>query len=186
MEPIPDETLGTLTKSVTKILNLYQSRGLVPTVINADNQFSPLQGLVDCHIECVAKNEHVGEVERSIRTQEEHTRTLVQQTPYTMFPRAMADSAAIFPSMIRNAFPNPNNGITKDISPRTIVTGQGDLDADKELKLMWGSYCKAHEHSIVTNDERPRTIPAISLHPSNRNGGYFFMPRRTSKSTSLD
>ena len=49
------------------------------------------------------------------------------------------------------------------------------MDAEKELKLQWGSYCEVHEHNNATNDERPRTIPAISLHPSNRNGGYFFM-----------
>ena len=112
-EPLPNETNDTLVKSIKKILNIYRSRGLNPYIINAGNQFAPLKGIIDCHIEFVARDEHVGDVERSIRTQEEHTRTLVQRTPYSKFPKAMVASAAIFPSIIRNAFPSPNDIITK-------------------------------------------------------------------------
>ena len=92
-EAIQDEKLSTLQKSDERILNIYLSCGLKPSIINADNQFACVQNLVDCHIACVAKNEHVSDVEWSIRTQEEHTRTLIQRVPFTRPPHAMVESA---------------------------------------------------------------------------------------------
>ena len=86
----------------------------------------------------------------------------------------MAQSAAISPSLYRNAFPNKNN-LSTDISPRTIVTGRGKLNAKNELKVAWGRYCEVYANGAKTNDAGTRTIAAISLHPSNHNGGYYFM-----------
>ncbi|GFH53318.1 hypothetical protein CTEN210_09794 [Chaetoceros tenuissimus] len=103
-EPLPNEDEATLKKALDKVCKIFESRGFKVAVINAD-QFECLKGKMRCGVECVAKGEHQPDVERSTRTQEEHTRTVVQRVPFLKFPIVMAESAAIAPCLYRN-FPN--------------------------------------------------------------------------------
>lgn len=93
---------------------------------------------------------------------------------FSLSSLVMTESAAIFPSMICNAFPSKTKHL-ETISPRTIVTGRGKLDAKKDLKVPWGTYCEVTANENITNDARSHTIPGISLHPCNTNGGSYFM-----------
>ena len=168
-----DENEAISKREIEKACRVYINRGFSIALIKGDNQFECLKGKMMCEVECVAKGEHEPNIERSIRTQEEHTRTLVHRVPFLKFPIVMADSAAISPSYYRNAFPNKNN-ISAEISPRTIVTGRGrKIDAEQELKVTWGRYCEVHANEDVTNDAGAHTISAISLHPANTNGVTF-------------
>ena len=171
---LPDENEPTLKRELGKVCKIYSNRGFSLALIKGDNQFECLKHQMPCEVECVTKGEHEPNIERSIRTQEEHTRTLVHRVPFLKFPIAMADSAAISPCYYRNAFPNRNN-ISEDISPRTMVTGRGKLDVEREMKVAWGRYCEVYSNTEITNDAGSRTIAAISLHPANQNGGYYFM-----------
>ena len=122
-----DETKPSLLQCTQNIIKLYERRELKVTGINVDNQFKCIENDIPCAMENVTRGDHVGDVERSIRTQEEHTRVLVHRVPFRAFPRVMVDSAAVFPSMIRNAFISDTHGLSTHISPRTFVTGLGNL-----------------------------------------------------------
>ena len=100
---------------------------------------------------------------------------------FRAFPRLMADSAAIISSFIRNSFTSDTHGLFKYISPRTLITGLGNLRADRQLKVQWSIHCEIFLHNDVTNDVRNRTVLGIALHPANNNRGFFFMSLDTRK-----
>ena len=71
-----------------------------------------------------------------------------------------------------NAVPT-NDGITRQYSPRYIMTGQ-QLLASKHAVLPFGSYVQTHEQH--TNDMNERTLSCICLGPTgNVQGGHWFM-----------
>jgi hypothetical protein len=80
-----------------------------------------------------------------------------------------------------NCFPNAN-GISRSMSPRTMVTRQG-IDYDKHCRLEFGSYVQTHEQH--DNSMAPRTTGAIALRPTgNAQGGYYFMSLTTGRRIS--
>ena len=79
----------------------------------------------------------------------------------------------------RNCFPE-DNGVSRDTSPQTIVTGQPKIDYN-DCKLELGQYCEVHMHPDLTNRQHTRSVEAIALLPSNNNGGYTFMSTVTGK-----
>ena len=56
-------------QAVARVLSIYQGRGLRVTKINADNEFEGISDIVRlAALHIVGANEHVGDIERSIRT----------------------------------------------------------------------------------------------------------------------
>ena len=76
-----------------------------------------------------------------------------------------------------NTFPS-NDGISKTLSPSTIVIGRPNLDMNQPL-IEFGAY--AAVHNGTTNTMKGRITPAIALNRSNDKGGYFFMSLETGK-----
>jgi hypothetical protein len=80
-----------------------------------------------------------------------------------------------------NCFPSAN-GVSTNISPRTIVTGQ-TVDYNKHCRLEFGSYVQTHEQH--DNLMAPRTTGAVTLRPTgNAQGGYYFMSLTTGRRIS--
>ena len=100
IERMLDKRKPNLLRCKQNVIVLYARRGLNVVLVNADNQFRCIKNDLPCKMENVAKGEHLGDIERSIRTQEEHTRILLHRVSFRSFPRVMADSAAIFPSFV--------------------------------------------------------------------------------------
>ena len=66
-----------MLKGINNIRQLYLSRGLKVVEIRADGEFQCLEAdLSPCILNIAAPGEHVPEIERSIRTVKESTRTL--------------------------------------------------------------------------------------------------------------
>lgn len=89
-----------------------------------DMEFKPLESLSkSIPVNTTAAREHVNDVERSIRTIKDRSRSVISELPYK---RCMSDVFIIF--LLRfvvlwlNAFPNAN-GASTEFSPREIVTG---------------------------------------------------------------
>ena len=56
-------------------------------------------------------------------------------------------------------------GISKNFSPRDIVTGRS-IDFNKHYKAQLGSYVEAHDDIVVTNTQHIRTFPEIYFIPT--------------------
>ena len=70
-----DGKIGSLADGVEEVVNLYRTRGFQVTLALADNQFRCLEGKmpVGCLLNTVSADEHVGIIERYIRTLKERS-----------------------------------------------------------------------------------------------------------------
>ena len=68
-EHIPNRTAASLVSSLSKIIQMYAKGGFVVNLVLMDQEFDKLEGKLDLvEINTTAAREHVGEIERSIRT----------------------------------------------------------------------------------------------------------------------
>ena len=62
------------------------------------------------------------------------------------------------------------------MSPSSIVLGTYRPDYEEIKKLNFGDYVQAHQPLNITNDNKARTVGAITLHPSGQlQGRWYFM-----------
>jgi hypothetical protein len=166
IEFLPSRTAEQLNKSLIKIARLYRRGGFIVRTCLMDMEFECLSEIVDyLLINCTGAREHVTDVERSIRTVKERSRSVVSELPYAdCMPDQMIIHLMYFVCMWINAFPS-KNGVSTQYSPREIVTGT-KLDYSKHCKALWGSYVEASEDADVTNTLKQRTYPCIVLGPT--------------------
>ena len=91
-----------------------------------DGQFEHLRGdMSDLKVtlNTVANAEHVPDVERYIRTLKERTRCVYNTLPFTRLPKRMVIEMVYASAFWLNSIP-PHDGVSKAMSPRTIITGQ--------------------------------------------------------------
>ena len=75
---------------------MYHSRGIHVHTINIDNEFEYIkERILPVHFNLVAVEEHVGDVERSIRTVKEGTICDIQRLTHINYPRAMIKRCVI-------------------------------------------------------------------------------------------
>jgi hypothetical protein len=126
----------------------------------------------------VARDEHVPEIERYIRTVKERTRCLFHTLPFELLPKRMTVEMVYTSIFWLNAFP-PSDGISEEYGPRAIITG-ADLDWNVHCKLEFGSYVQVHEEH--DNGLAPRTTGALALRPTgNAQGGFLFYSLTTGR-----
>jgi hypothetical protein len=119
-------------------------------------------------------DDHVAEVERSIRIIKERTRCLVQGLPYKRIPKVMVRAAIEKANKVMNQFP-AQNGMSNTLSPLTIMTGKPTPDYN-DMKIEFGAYAQVFEENNPTKTPITRTTGAIALTPAgNAQGGQFFM-----------
>jgi Zinc knuckle len=126
VEPIPNRNLGTLVSGIKSVASVYKRAGFQITSALMDGEFEPMRGdLADLGIALneTARDEHVGDVERFIRTLKERMRAIYNMLPFNNMPPRLVIEMAKHAVYWLNAFPHPN-GISDTLSPRTIVTGQ--------------------------------------------------------------
>jgi hypothetical protein len=125
-----------------------------------------------------ARDEHVGDIERYIRTLKECMHAIYNTLPFTHMPPCLVIEMAKHSVYWLNAFPHPN-GISDNVSPRTIITGQ-TVDFHRHCKYEFGEYVQTHEQH--DNSMAPRTIGALALHPTgNAQGNYYFFSLSTGR-----
>jgi hypothetical protein len=170
VEQLPSRTATQLSNSLTKIVRLYARTGFIVCVIMMDQEFYKVEGAWDMvEINTTAAREHVGKIERFIRTIKECSRALVLDLPFMPLPRQVVIHLIYFAVLWLNSLPAAA-GVSDKYSPREIVLGC-KLDFKKHCKTTFGSYVKAHDDPTITNTMRPRTFPGIFLGPTgNRQG----------------
>ena len=121
--------------------------------------------------------QHIPRIERAIRVVKERTRCFWMPLPFKRVSKIMIDECLYIVILCLNSLPHPN-GISKILSPATIVLGRGKVNGNN-LKAIFDRYYEVYAGTDNTN--RERRVSAICLHPSNNQGGYYFMSIETRK-----
>ena len=79
-----------ILESIKKVINIYKAQNLNFTQIDTDMEFKSLESkLLPIKLNVSAADEHVSDVERSIRTIKEGTRTLLHEMPYKYYHKQL-------------------------------------------------------------------------------------------------
>ena len=171
VEDLPNRKATTVRDKLRAVLRMYRHRGFKVTSLLGDQEFEALREFFPFINTCGA-DEHVPDVERTIRTIKDRARSAHALLPFRSLPRLIVVRLIGNAVLWLNALPNAN-GVSMDHSPRFILTGR-DLTYDKHVRLPFGAYVQTHEEH--TNDLRHRTLGAICLGPTgNAQGGHYFM-----------
>ena len=60
----------------------------------------------------------------------------------------------------------PLNGISKELSPGVLLTGDSSPDFNRMNALNFGDHAQSHQHNKPTNIPKTRNVGGITLHPS--------------------
>ena len=119
-----------------------------------------------------SRDEHVGDVERFIRTIKERMRAIYNTLPFQKVPARLIVEMGKASVFWLNSMPQ-KTGLSSELSPRTIVTGQ-KLDFKRHCRFQFGQYVQTHEEH--NNLMSPRTVGVLALRPTgNAQGSYYFM-----------
>ena len=188
--PVENRSKATIIKALREELKTYVGRGFVVRDVHADSEFECVRDMLcNAHTEdglrdlpgsilletCTA-NEHVKEVERSIRTIKEMLRATTHGMPYRRLPKQMVKGLVAYCTINLNSFPY-SHGVSQELSPSTIMHGTPAPDY-KNYRLEFGTYVLCTDKT--TNTPRARAFGAIALHPTGGNdGSYRFMSLST-------
>ena len=174
IQPLESESYGKLLSRLQTIIDLFTARGFEVQHVRGDGQFECLEDSIrPIHMHIAAPGQHVPEIERTIRTIKEDVRSTINSLPYSRFTKLMIRHVVKFHVRLRNTRINTNSAC-RDLNPYTIMTGKTN-PSFHDYKLEFGAYAQVSEHPDNLNSTEPRTTGAISLGPSNDEGGWHFM-----------
>ena len=167
--------------ALCRVVNIYARGGFQVTTALMGGAFAGLHDVcnqLQITLNTTSRDEHVGDVERYIRTVKERMRGISNTIPFKRLTRNMVMELAKPVVYWLNSVPS-NTGVSPMMSPRTIITGQL-LDYHKHCRYKFGDYVQTHkEHD---NTLLSHTVGAIALRPTgNQQGGYFFMSLHTGR-----
>ena len=156
------------------------SRGLKVIEIRADGEFKCLQAdLLPCILNITAPGEHVLEIERSIRTVKESTRTLQYDLPFKFLLKMMTEGNVFASIKNLNALP-ALDGVSNTLSPAALITGKSNLDFNNLLKIKYGDYMQVFTET--KNDISEHTFSAIAIYSTgNAQASWYFLSLTTGK-----
>ena len=129
---------GDMVAGLTKVLKIYRSNGFNVIQVSADNEFECVREAISpTFLNITATNEHVSEVERSIRTIKERARYQLSNLPYKYYPRMLAVGAVIFTVKSLNAECGVSK-LSEELSPMTLITGIDTLSYNELMELSFG------------------------------------------------
>jgi hypothetical protein len=183
-EVLVNRKASTVLKSVQNACRIYGIRGLRVSFLLMDGEFEHMRAdlaSLGIALNATSNDEHVGEIERYIRTVKERCRSMFSVLPFAQVPPHMVIEMVYSSVFWLNSFP-PRDGVSESMSPREIVTGQ-KVDYSKHCKLEFGTYVQTHEEH--DNTMLSRTTGAVALRPTgNVQGGYYFMSLTTGRRIS--
>ena len=182
--PITNRKKRTLHMETQAVIDMYEARGFTITRVEGDREFACITNeLLPIPINIADADDHVPQVERSVRTIKERTRCLLQGLPFKRIPKAMIRASVENSNKVLNISP-PKNGVSRTLSPLTIMTGRPNINYN-DLKIEFGAYAQVFEDNDPTNTVKARTTGAIALTPTgNAQGGYYFMSLTTGRKLS--
>ena len=169
-------TSESLIEAIKHVVGIYRRGNLRPRTMMGDGAFD--NDVINTGLHAIgmrlnpsSREEHVGEIERYIRTIKDRMRCIYNTLPFDRIPKVLVIEMAKAAVFWLNAFPAAN-GLSADVSPKTIVTGQ-QLDFHRHCKFEFGQYVQTHEPH--DNSMTPRTQGGLALRPTgNQQGGYYF------------
>jgi len=179
-ELVNSRAKGQIIKTLETVRAKYEARGFKIVAVHGDNEFdieAVKTFLLPAIVHIYGKDEHVGVIERSVRTVKENCRTMTHNTPYKRVPKLMVMGLVENSMLCLNAFPSIG-GISDFMSPSSIVEGKPKLDMNIK-KIVYGTY--AMVFIGTKNNMARRSVPAIALYASNLHGGHYFMSLYTGK-----
>ena len=170
-----------IINGIKNIINSYWSRGITITQINADNEFNCAKyHFTKILFNIVAAEEHVGDIERANRTLKDNMRTIINDLPFSHYPKAMVAGCAMAAIHWMNWLPKPN-GLSKSIGPETLITGIQPPYFQTITEMRFGDYALV-DNGKTTNEVGSRRIGAIALFPTkNTSNSWYFMSLITGK-----
>ena len=181
VDVLPSLQAADIGAALRRVVNIYARGGFQVAAALMDRAFAGLQDVcnqLQVTLNTTSRDEHVGDVERYIRTIKEHMLGVSNTVPFKRLTRNMVMELAKAMVYWLNSIPS-NTGVSPTMSPRTIITGQL-LDYHKHCRYEFGEYVQTHEEH--DNSLLSRTVGAIALRPTgNQQGGYFFMSLHTGR-----
>ena len=181
VEAVADRKEATILKCIKGVVALYRKAGFTVTTALMDGEFVPLRGglaELGLRLNETSRDEHVGDIERYIRTVKERMRAAYNILPFQKIPARLVIEMAKTAVFWLNAFPAAG-GASRELSPRTVVTGQ-QVDYKRHCRFQFGEYAQTHEEH--NNSMNPRTVGAIALRPvGNGQGSFYFMSITTGR-----
>ena len=181
IEAVADRKEATILKCIKGVVALYRKAGFTVTTALMDGEFVPLRGglaELGLRLNETSRDEHVGDIERYIRTVKERMRATYNTLPFQKIPARLVIEMAKTAVFWLNAFPAAG-GALRELSPRTVVTGQ-QVDYKRHCRFQFGEYAQTHEEH--NNSMNPRTVGAIALRPvGNGQGSFYFMSITTGR-----
>ena len=111
-----------------------------------DGQFESARGALTelgITVNITFRDEHVGDIERYIRTVKERVHATYNSMPFTTIPPRMIMEMVKHAIFWLNAFPHATR-ISSTQSPRMLVTGLL-IDAKRHARFKFGEYLQTHE-----------------------------------------
>ena len=165
VELLPSRTAKQLSSSLNKIVKIYARGGYIVRLILMDMEFEKVKSEMDSvEINTTAAREHVGEIERGIRTLKERCRCVLaglRDLGWLYLHKWVVVHRLYHVTKMVNSFP-AKKGISAAWLPREIVTGR-TLDVSVDLCASFGVLVDASYDKMVTNDMGDRTHPCIAL-----------------------
>jgi hypothetical protein len=116
-EKRPKANKATILKETLFVIELYHTRVFNVVAIHADMDFECIKNDIPrVHFELTARDAHVGEVERSIRTIKERVRADIHDMPYNRLPKMVTIEVVRRAVMVLNQFP-ALDGVSETLSP---------------------------------------------------------------------
>ena len=112
--------------ALRRVVNIYARGGFQVTTALMDGAFAGLHDVcnqLQVTLNTTSRDEHVGDVERYIRTVKERMRGISNTIPFKRLTRNMVMKLAKAVVYWLNSVPS-NMGVSSTMSPRTIITGQ--------------------------------------------------------------
>ena len=111
-----------LKHELKAIISLYEKRGFVISRVEGDREFSPIAAdILPIALNVADADDHVAQVERSIRAVKDRCRCTVQGLPFRRFPKILTKAIVEEANASQNLFPAVD-GVSDTMSPLTIVT----------------------------------------------------------------
>ena len=163
----PSRTAKQLGSSLMKVVKgMYERNGFVVNAILMDLEFESVKEVCPLvEINTVAAREHVGEIERMIRTVKDGTRCVSAPMPFEVLPKQFVIRIVYFATMMINTRLAANR-VSQRFSPRELMTGR-ILEYGTSLPdIIVGSYVEGSTDKVITNTNESRTIAGIYLGPT--------------------
>ncbi|KAL7460647.1 hypothetical protein ACHAXS_001093 [Conticribra weissflogii] len=171
---LPSRTSDDLAQSLKQTIRLYQQGGFKVQTLLMDGEFEKVKGHIpEVVVNITGTGEHVGDVERHIRTIKEQSLGISNTLPFKKIPARMVIKLVYFCTIWLNVVPSRSE-VSTEYSPREVVVRQL-VDHRKHWQVPFGAYCKVFEDQERTNTMASQTRGAISLGPTgNMQGTYKF------------